>query len=44
MSVYSIYAEKTAYRVLVGKPEQNRLIGRPEHRGVNIKMDLREVG
>jgi hypothetical protein len=25
MSVYSIHAEKTAYRVLVGKLEQNRL-------------------
>jgi len=44
MSVYSIYAEKTAYRVLVGKPEQNRLTGRSEHRRVDIKMDLQEVG
>jgi hypothetical protein len=39
MSVYSIYAEKTAYRVLVGKPEQNRL-EKPEHIRVDIKMDL----
>jgi len=44
MRVCSIYAEKTAYRILVGKPEQNRLIGRPEHRRVDIKMDLQEVG
>jgi hypothetical protein len=43
MSVYSIYEEKTACRILVGKPEQNRLIGRPEHRRVDIKKDLQEV-
>jgi len=33
------------YRVLVYKPEQKRLLGRPRHRWeVNIKMDLQEVG
>jgi S-ribosylhomocysteine lyase LuxS involved in autoinducer biosynthesis len=33
------------YRVLVGKPEKNRLLGRPRHRWKdNIKMDLQEVG
>jgi hypothetical protein len=33
------------YRVLVGKPEGNRPLGRPRHRWEdNIKMDLREVG
>ena len=32
-------------RVLVGKPEGNRLLGRPKRRWAdNIKMDLREVG
>lgn len=44
MIVYSIYADKMAYRFLVGKSEQNRLIGRPEHRKADIKMDLQEVG
>jgi hypothetical protein len=33
------------YRVLVGKPEGKRPLGRPRHRGKdNIKMDLQEVG
>jgi hypothetical protein len=33
------------YRVLVGKPEGKRLLGRPRHRWEdNIKMDLQEVG
>ena len=33
------------YRVLVGKPERKRPLGRPRHRwGDNIKMDLQEVG
>jgi hypothetical protein len=31
------------YRVLVGKPERKRLLGRPR-REDNIKMDLQEVG
>jgi hypothetical protein len=33
------------YRVVVGKPERKRLVGRPRHRWEdNIKMDLQEVG
>jgi hypothetical protein len=33
------------YRILVGKPEGKRPLGRPRRRWVdNIKMDLREVG
>jgi hypothetical protein len=33
------------HRVLVGKPEGKRPLGRPRHRGEdNIKMDLQEVG
>jgi len=33
------------YRVLVGKPEGRRPLGRPRHRWKdNIKMDLQEVG
>jgi hypothetical protein len=34
-----------AYRILVGKPEQKRPLGRSRHRWVdNVEMDLREVG
>ena len=37
--------ERGAYRVLVGKPEGKRPLGRPRHRWVdNIRMDLQEVG
>ena len=33
------------YRVLVGKPEGKRSLGRPRRRWeCNIKMDLKEVG
>jgi len=33
------------YRVLVGKPEEMKPLGRPRHRWEdNIKMDLQEVG
>ena len=33
------------YRVLVGKPERKRPLGRPRRRWVdNIKRDLQEVG
>jgi hypothetical protein len=35
--------KKNAYRILVGKPEGKRPLGRPRSRWVdNIKMDLRE--
>jgi hypothetical protein len=34
-----------AYRVLVGRPEGKRPLGRPRHRlEDNIKMDLQDVG
>ena len=37
--------ERGVYRVLVGKPEGRRLMGRPRRRWVdNIRMDLQEVG
>jgi hypothetical protein len=32
------------YRVLEGKPQGNRPLGRTRHRWENIKMDLLEVG
>ena len=36
---------REVYRVLVGKPEGKRPLGRPRRRwGDNIKMDLQEVG
>jgi len=36
---------RVVYRVLVGKPEERRPIGRPRRRWEdNIKMDLQEVG
>jgi hypothetical protein len=39
-------AEKwNIYRILVGKPEGKRRLGRPKRRWVdNIKMALREIG
>jgi hypothetical protein len=37
--------KRNAYRILMGKPEGKRLLGRPRRRRVdNIKMDLREIG
>jgi len=37
--------EREVYRVLVGKPEGRRAVGRPRRRWVdNIRMDLQEVG
>jgi hypothetical protein len=37
--------KENAYRILVGKPEGKRPLGRPRRRWVgNIKMDLREIG
>ena len=40
-----ISEESRVYRVLVGKPEGKRTLGKPRRRWVgNIRMDLREVG
>jgi hypothetical protein len=36
---------RNVYRILVGKPEGKRPLGRPIRRWVdNIKMDLKEIG
>jgi hypothetical protein len=36
---------RNAYRILVGKPDGKRPLGRPRRRWVdNVKVDLREVG
>jgi hypothetical protein len=35
---------RSVYRVLVGKPEEKRPLGRPRHRWEdNVRMDLQEV-
>jgi hypothetical protein len=37
--------KRNVYRLLVGKPEGKRPLGRPRRMWVeNIKMDLREIG
>jgi hypothetical protein len=37
--------KRNAYRILVGKPEGKRPLGRPRSRWANnIKMDLRGIG
>jgi hypothetical protein len=37
--------KRNASRILVGKPEDKRPLGRHRHRWVdNIKMDLRKIG
>jgi len=42
----STYGERIGvYRVLVGKPEERRPLGRPRHKWEdNIKMDLQKAG
>jgi hypothetical protein len=43
--VARIGEKRNAYRILVGKPEGKRPLGRPGRRWVDhIKMDLRELG
>ena len=43
--VARIREERGAYRILVGKPEEKRPLGRPRRRCVdNIRMDFQEVG
>jgi hypothetical protein len=36
--------DRDVHRVLVGKPEGKRPLGRPRLRWEDIKMDLQEVG
>jgi hypothetical protein len=39
------WEKRTACRILEGKPEGKRPLGRPRRRWVdNIKMDVREIG
>ena len=45
LSYNSLNEEREVYRVLVGKPEGRRPLGRPRRRWVdNIGMDVQEVG
>jgi hypothetical protein len=42
--VARITAKRNTYRILVGKPEGKRPLGRPRHRLVdNSKVDLRDI-
>jgi hypothetical protein len=43
--VARMWEDRVVHRVLVGKPEGKRPLGRPRHRWVdNIKMDFQEIG
>jgi hypothetical protein len=43
--MYHEWRRGIAYRILVGKPEGKRPLGRSRHRWMdNIKMDLRDIG
>jgi hypothetical protein len=38
-------AKRNAYRIFMGKPKENRPLGRPRRRWEdNIRMELREIG
>jgi hypothetical protein len=40
-----MWEKRNTYRILVGKPEGRRPLGRPRRKWVdNIKIDLREIG
>jgi hypothetical protein len=42
---HNLGEKRNAYRLLVGKPEGKRSLGRPRRRWMdNIRMDLGEVG
>jgi len=43
--MWRVWVKRGVYRVLLGKPEGRRSLGRPRPRWVdNIRMDLQEVG
>jgi hypothetical protein len=43
--MWHAWERRDVYRVLVGRPERKRLLGRPRRRWEdNIKMDLGEIG
>ena len=43
--MWRVWVRRGVYKVLLGKPEGRRSLGRPRPRWVdNIRMDLQEVG
>jgi hypothetical protein len=43
--MWHAWGEEVFYRILIGRPEGKRPLGRPRRRWErNIKMDLREIG
>jgi hypothetical protein len=45
VNVAQMGEKRNVYRLLLGKPEGRRPLGRPRHRWMdNIKMDLLEIG
>jgi len=43
--MWRVWVRRGGYRVLLGKPEGRRPLGRPRRRWVdNIRLDLQEVG
>jgi len=36
--------QRGAYRILVGKPEGRKPLGRPRHRWEDIKIDMQDMG
>jgi hypothetical protein len=36
--------ERKVYRVLMGKPEGKRPLGRPRHRWDGVRIKVREIG
>jgi hypothetical protein len=44
-NVIRMGAKRSTYKVLVGKPEGKRLLGRPRHRWEdNVKMNFIDIG
>jgi len=43
--MWNVWVRRGVYRVLLGKPEGRRPLGRPRRKWVdNVRMDLQEVG
>jgi len=42
--MWRVWVRRKVYRVLVGKPEGRRPLGRSRFRWVDIRLDLQEVG
>jgi len=42
--MWRVWVRRGGVRVLVGKPEGKRSLGRPRRRWVDIRLDVQEVG